>query len=244
MLIVVLLLSVFVTAIISGIFGMAGGLILMGIYAALLPVPTAMMLHGITQLAANGSRTWFLRRHIEWRAVRRYAWGCAFSVVVLAALTIVLPAPILFLALGGIPLVVGMLPKRVAPSIDTVHGAVTCGLLVTAAQLLAGASGPLLDVFYVRSRLDRHAIVATKAFTQSMGHALKLIYFGWVVPAAGLGELPSWIVPAVMTAALVGTHVGARLLDRLSDDRFRSWSAGIVRVLGVIFVARGIAALT
>lgn len=244
MLIVVLLMSVVVTATISGIFGMAGGLILMGIYAALLPIPTAMILHGITQLASNGSRTWFLRRHIRWQVVGRYAWGCAVSVGVFSLLTIVLPVPVLLIALGGIPLLVAFLPKRLAPSIDTWTGAATCGLLVTSAQLLTGASGPLLDVFYVRSGLDRHAVVATKAFTQSLGHALKLVYFGWVVPAAGLDDLPQWISPAVVACALVGTQLGARVLDRLTDDRFRSWSTAIVRTLSVLFVARGLATLS
>jgi uncharacterized membrane protein YfcA len=36
------------TSFLSGIFGMAGGMILIGILLALLPVPEAMMLHGIT----------------------------------------------------------------------------------------------------------------------------------------------------------------------------------------------------
>ena len=37
------------TSFLSGIFGMAGGMILVGILLAILPVPEAMMLHGVTQ---------------------------------------------------------------------------------------------------------------------------------------------------------------------------------------------------
>ena len=52
------------TAFLSGIFGMAGGLILMGVLLALMPVPAAMMLHGVTQLASNGWRAFLWRDHI------------------------------------------------------------------------------------------------------------------------------------------------------------------------------------
>src|SRR3546814_5444179 len=42
---------------------------------------------------------------------------------------------------------------------------------------IAGVSGPLLDVFFVRSSMDRRAVVATKAACQTLSHLAKLIYF-------------------------------------------------------------------
>ena len=43
------------TAFLSGLFGMAGGLILIGVLLTILPLPSAMVLHAITQMASNGS---------------------------------------------------------------------------------------------------------------------------------------------------------------------------------------------
>ena len=60
------------TAFLSGIFGMAGGLILIGILLVMLPVPDAMMLHGVTQFASNGWRALLWWRHVRWRAVAAY----------------------------------------------------------------------------------------------------------------------------------------------------------------------------
>ena len=37
------------TSFLSGVFGMAGGMILVGILLVMIPVPEAMMLHGVTQ---------------------------------------------------------------------------------------------------------------------------------------------------------------------------------------------------
>ncbi|MFT6541704.1 MAG: putative membrane protein YfcA, partial [Maricaulis maris] len=42
-----ILVATFITAFISGVFGMAGGLILMGALALVLPVAAAMVVHGV-----------------------------------------------------------------------------------------------------------------------------------------------------------------------------------------------------
>ena len=45
---------------------------------------------------------------------------------------------------------------------------------VTTAQMLSGVAGPLLDVFYVNSRLTRQEILGTNAMTQRLGHIIKV----------------------------------------------------------------------
>ena len=57
----ILAVSSLVTSFISGILGMAGGIILMGILLAMMSVPAAMMMHGITQLASNAWRAFLWR---------------------------------------------------------------------------------------------------------------------------------------------------------------------------------------
>ena len=65
------------TSFLSGIFGMAGGLILIGVLLTLMPLPAAMVLHAITQMASNGWRAFLWRSHIKWRPVSVYLIGCA-----------------------------------------------------------------------------------------------------------------------------------------------------------------------
>ena len=57
-----ILVAALVTATISGVFGMAGGLILMGVLTTYLPVASAMVLHGFIQIISNASRAFLLRR--------------------------------------------------------------------------------------------------------------------------------------------------------------------------------------
>ncbi|MCX7365616.1 MAG: TSUP family transporter, partial [Alphaproteobacteria bacterium] len=68
-----------VTSFISGIFGMAGGMLLIGFLLFLLPVPVAMVFHGVIQIAANSWRSWLWRHHINWSVVLQFGLGSAFS---------------------------------------------------------------------------------------------------------------------------------------------------------------------
>ena len=234
----------FVTSTISAVFGMAGGMILMGIYAATLPVQAAMILHGVSQLFANGFRAYLLRQHIFTAGLLWYALGAALSLAACTALAIVVDRPIVFLLLGGIPLALSALPRRIAPRFESPAAAALCGALVTVANLLAGVSGPLLDVFFVRAELDRFAVIATKAFTQTASHAIKILYFGALVRGSTEGlELPPWIYPLLIGCAFVGTRLGARLLEALGDARFRVWSARIVTTLALFYVWKGVSEL-
>src|SRR5215468_1012579 len=80
-LISMLCIAVVGTSFLSGIFGMAGGLILVGVLLVLLPVPDAMMLHGVTQMASNGWRGLLWFRHVRWSAVASYVTGCVIALV-------------------------------------------------------------------------------------------------------------------------------------------------------------------
>ena len=63
---VILLVACFVTATVSAILGMAGGVTLLGVMTALLPAPVVVPLHGVVQLASNWTRTWAFRRYVRW----------------------------------------------------------------------------------------------------------------------------------------------------------------------------------
>ena len=73
--VVFILLTTLVTAFISGIFGMAGGLILMAVLTALVSVAMAMVIHGTLQMVANGYRAFLLRDAMVWPVVRRLSGG-------------------------------------------------------------------------------------------------------------------------------------------------------------------------
>lgn len=234
MLIFVLSLTSLFTALLSGVFGMAGGMLLMGVYATLLPVPTAMVMHGGTQLIANVTRAILLRSDVYWRGFALYVLGALVAFATMRGLDFV-PEPLLvFLGLGLTPFVAALLPPRWC-DFERPGAAIVCGALVAAVQLLAGAAGPLLDVAFVETRLNRHQVVATKAATQVFSHTLKLIYFAWAVSddTISLG-----LIAGVLCATLLGTHLGTQLLRRMTDQAFRRYSRLIVYAIGGVYLCR------
>ena len=74
-----LLVSVLATSAISGVLGMAGGMILMAILVSTVSVSAAMLIHGAVQATSNGSRAWFLRSHIQWHILPAYCLGAAVA---------------------------------------------------------------------------------------------------------------------------------------------------------------------
>ena len=84
------LITIFATSLLSGVFGMAGGLVLMFVLLSLYSVPVAMVLHGLVQLTANGSRCFILRSHIITEINLNYFWG---ALVALITFTLISFAP-------------------------------------------------------------------------------------------------------------------------------------------------------
>src|SRR5438105_14801527 len=89
----ILAVSAVVTSFISGILGMAGGMILMGILLAMMPLPAAMMLHGITQLASNAWRAFLRRQVLDWRVFRQYVFGAIAALPVFPMLRLLVGTP-------------------------------------------------------------------------------------------------------------------------------------------------------
>lgn len=232
-------------AVISGLFGMAGGLIFMGIIASFMSVSAAMVVHGVVQSVSNGSRSTILRDHIRWDILGWQSLGALPAIFLMLWLAFTPNKSQLFLALGVLPLLL-WLPKGVlAGDAEKPAHAVLCGTMVMGLNLSAGVAGPALDFFYVRTALSRKAIVATKAVTMFVSHLVKIGYFGIpLMRIQGLADLPPiWVFAFAIPAVIIGTKTGTSLLERFSDVGFRKYTRILVTVVGAVYVLRGLALL-
>lgn len=234
----ILAVAALVTAALSATFGMAGGLVLMGVYTSLLAVPLAMVLHGVTQLVANGGRAVLLRSHVQWGGLGAYLLGAAAAWGI-AHLVDYVPTPtVVFLGLGSVPFLVRLLPAGPLTDFADRRGAALCGLLVVGTQMLFGVAGPLLDVFFLQTRLTRREVVATKATTQTASHLLKI---AWFLPLLDADQRAS-LVPlgaGTVAAAVAGTWVGGRVLEHMSEAGFRSTTRRLVLAIGAFYLCKG-----
>lgn len=236
----VILVTVLVTAFISGIFGMAGGLILMGVLAAMLPVATAMVVHGAVQMVSNGYRAFLWRQYIDWRVFRRYALGALAGFLVLLLVAWRPEARAVYLFLGLTAMLVWLPKSWLRLDILQRGQAELAGFAVQALNTLGGVAGPLLDIFFVTTEMDRRAIVATKSVTQVLAHLVKIVFWGVPVMAAA-GEAafpPVWFFVLAVPLSMLGTTLGGKLLERMSDVDFKRAMKWLVTAIGAAMLLK------
>lgn len=236
--ITLLLLTMVATSFLSGIFGMAGGMILIGVLLVLLPLPQAMVLHAVTQMASNGWRAALWWRYIRWRPALAYVAGCLVMLLLWSFAQFVPEKPVALLLLGVTPFLARMTPKSFRPDPENPLQCAGYGVICMTLLLATGVSGPLLDTFFLGGgKMDRREIVATKATCQVFGHAAKLLYFGGIIEQTG--QLDPLVAALAILASAVGTTLSTRVLHAMSDGQYRLWANRIVTTIALYYIAHG-----
>lgn len=233
-----MLVAVFATSMVSGIFGMAGGLILLGILLLILPVGTAIAVQGMVQLIANGSRAFFSRAYIDWRMLGIMTLGLLTTAAILFIVRYTPDLATVCITIGVLPILLWIPQSWLALDASKPHHAFICGFLGGGINLAVGVAGPTIDMFFIRTPMDRRTIIATKAAAQVVNHAGKIIFYWNATMVLAPAE---WAAVALAAPfAIIGTSAGHWVLQRLTDANFKSWTRLIVTAIGIFYLTRGI----
>jgi len=207
------------TSVVSGMMGMVGGMLLLAFMLLHWEPLLAIPVHGVVQLVANGSRAWFLRRHVAWSPVWRFAWPLLPAGALGVALLSSVPVSASRIAIGLFVLAATWLKSFFA--IETRHAMRALplgGAMVGFFSTLLGATGPLLGPFILALELTSQATIATLAACQIFQHASKVLLFG----LQGF-DLWRYALPclALSLCAITGSAIATRLLDRIPQTHFR-----------------------
>lgn len=208
------------TSVVSGVMGMAGGMLLLSVMLLRLEPAVAIPVHGVVQLVSNASRALFLRKHVQWRAVWRFAWpllpGGALGIWLLAYV----PPSASRIAIGAFVLASTWLKSffSIGKGATAERALPVGGALVGFFSTLVGATGPLLGPFVLALELGAQGTIATLASCQIFQHGSKVLLFGlrgfnlggYLLPCLGLS-----------LAAITGSAIGTRLLDQLPEKAFK-----------------------
>lgn len=225
------------TSFLSGLFGMAGGLILIGVLLTLMPLPTAMVLHAVTQMASNGWRAFLWRSHIRWRPVAVYLIGCALALGTWSITRYVPDKPVALLLLGVTPFMARLTPANLKPNPDSVWQGSFYGWICMGLMLMTGVSGPLMDTFFLGGNFGRREVVATKATCQVASHFVKLIYFGGIIDSAA--TLDPALAGVAIAASMLGTTLARRILEAMTDLQFRTWANRLITTVAGYYIIYG-----
>jgi uncharacterized membrane protein YfcA len=238
--------TAFLTAILSAIVGMAGGMTLLSVMLLFLPPLAAIPLHGAIQLASNLSRTVIQREHARYDLLWRYGW----PLLPMGALGLLvvneIPERALEAAIGAFVLIATWRPGWLALGSKlsaserarfTLLG-VVCGFL----NVTIGATGPLVAPFFLNLGLQRQAVIGTQAGVQALGHVVKIALY------AGFGfafREHALLLVAASACAIAGTWVGSRLLERISERWFTRLYKSVLTLLALqLVICAAWAALT
>jgi uncharacterized membrane protein YfcA len=233
---IILAFSILLSSFISGVFGMAGGMILLGVLLNYFDVPSAMILFSIIQFCANGWRAWQWRHYVRWPIFYKYLAGAVISFAAMYSVKFVPDKMMVYFSLGLMPFAIEALPKEWRPNIEWRGIPFLTGVLTTVIQVLAGVGGLFLDIFFQKSMLDRKTTNATKATVQSLSHIVRIAYFGTVT---GIANVPKWALAPGIALAIAATSLAPLVIERMTDHGFRQWTRRIIFAVSIVYLFRG-----
>lgn len=235
---IVLVIVTLLTSTLSAIVGMAGGITLLSVMMIFIAPLHAIPLHGVVQFVANGSRTYAQRRHVRWDLLARYAL-LAFPLGFVGLFVAKQIPPDLLKALIGVFVLLAtwrpslLLFGRHPEQSDPRRRFLVLGGVTGVLNVVIGTTGPLIAPFFLNLGLTRQGVVGTQAACQMAGHLAKVAVF----VIGGFVLLPYAPLLALMIpAAVAGTWVGSRLLDRVDERRFKIVYKTILTVIALELV--------
>ncbi len=218
------------TSALTAMVGFGGGLVLLALLLLFVDPLVAIPLQAAIQVASNGTRVVIRRHDVDWRVV-----GLTSLLLLPAgALTVPLaraaPEGVLQAVIAVVVLLGTWVPERTDIEVPAPSpaGWVAVGGATGALSPLVGATGPLFAPLFRAAATTRQRFVGTFAGTQVAAHLAKLALFG-VAGLAPTEHLPA--VVAGIAGVVVGTHLGSRVLDRMSETRFRTLYLGAITVV-------------
>lgn len=221
----------FLTAALSGVAGLGGGTILIGVlYAVGLTPVVAVPLFAAVQLVSNLSRTAAYFRHVEWRAA---GW---FLLTGLPAPFLVAPfvaganMHVILLLLAGLILVSLIPSRRGADPLPATPAFLLAGFLNGSIGMFVGATGLFVGRLFLRPEWPKEKVIGTLALTQTLGHLLKVL--GYASVGFMVSDHSGLLLP-LMVAVIAGTFAGRWLHRFVDESTFRGLFRAILLVLSL-----------
>jgi uncharacterized membrane protein YfcA len=226
------------TAALSAIVGMAGGITLLSVMLLFFEPLIAIPIHGVVQLVSNSTRTFVQRKHVDWKILWRYSAMLVPMGFVGIAVAQSLPSTVTRALIGTFVLIATWKPSWLLvgtkPERSDIHRRFfLLGAVVGALNMTIGAAGPLIAPFFLRIGLTRQALIGTKAACQAAGHVVKIAIFG----IAGFVFADySKLLALLCLSVIAGTWIGSQLLEHVSERWFKRLYQGVLTLIALRLV--------
>jgi len=212
------LLSCF-TSMLSASVGIGGGTALLAVMAQVIPIKAMIPVHGAIQLGSNFGRAAVLSPQVNWLMVVWFLTGSLLGALIGGQIVVTLPVTILKLTLG-LFILVSVWTPTVSGSTGDIRRLVGMGFLSTLLTMFVGATGPFVIALIKSFKLTPPSVVATSAACLVIQHLLKVMVFGLL----GFAFAPyALLIILMVLSGLIGTFIGAKLLLKVDEKKFKRW---------------------
>ena len=231
----------FLTAVLSGVAGIGGGTVLIGVFYALGLAPSvAVPLHATVQFTSNFTRTLAFLKHVEWRAAGWFLLTALPTPFFVAPYVAAANVNVILLLLAGL-ILTSLVPARDGGEpLKLVPAVLLAGFLNGTLGMFVSATGLFVGRLFLRPEWSKETVIATLAMTQTLGHLLRVLAYASV--GFAVTTQLDVLVP-LLVATVAGTFAGRKLHDFLDESRFRTLFKAILVVLSAKLIYDGVTGL-
>lgn len=233
-----------VAGFVKGAVGFAMPTIMMSAFASFLPAPTALGLLVMPTLATNLQQALRQGLAAAWNAIWKYRWHIVpmtIFIFVSAPFARILPAPVMYLALG-IPITVYSLwqlsgRKLTLPERQHRRAEVITGIIGGLYGGISGIWGPPLIVYLLSIAAPKDEQIRAQGVVFTTGAiALLVAHLG-----SGVLNGQTWPLSLLLVIpGFVGMQIGFAVHDRLDAGQFRRWTLILLVLTSLNLIRRAL----
>ncbi|MDA9165456.1 sulfite exporter TauE/SafE family protein [Alphaproteobacteria bacterium] len=209
----------FFTALMTSLAGAGGGTVLLAAMLQFMNPAEAIPVHGVIQFSSNLTRTWLLRKFVNWSIVIRFTILLPIGVYIGLQIFQNMDSDNIKNIIGiFILLALTLQNLRFIKSFFVPYYAFYfIGLITGVLNILVGVIAPLLAVILKQSISEKKSIVGTLGYFGLIGNLLKIIGFS-LIGFSFYEYIDTFLM--IIPATLVGSRVGQLLLNKISNKIF------------------------
>tara|TARA_B100000579_G_scaffold403194_1_gene387030 strand:+ start:308 stop:1021 length:714 start_codon:yes stop_codon:yes gene_type:complete len=207
----------FLTSLLTSIFSLGGGLIMLVALAQFFPPALLIPLHGSVQLTNNLSRVFVYRNFFQWNLIRNILFSTFFGAFLAINLFGSLSDNILLLFIAATILFLTWAPSNHSLFL-ALKNDLSCGFVSGFAGIFVGANGPLVTACLRTKNLQPEILIANHGAIMVFQHLIKIILFSSFFSFSILDYLVFLILMAV--SGYLGAVTAKRLIIKISFSKF------------------------
>ena len=166
----------FATSLLTSIFSVGGGIIMLVALAQFFSPGTLIPLHGAIQLSNNLSRTFVYRKFFRWHLIQNILVATTIGSVAGILLFGTIPEQILIWLIAGTILFFTWAPLDNF-ILSIMRNDWFCGFISGFAGIFIGANGPLVTAYMRTKNLSTESLVANHGAVMIYQHSIKILLF-------------------------------------------------------------------